>query len=102
MEVILCKFSDILYIITQRTATISDRSNGGCSVIYSMITSAPSEGLSRGLRNSEDSLPEEDMGDQAGSFPGSSIEVTPRDPMEVFRKYAQKFHAVKGRKTAQK
>ena len=40
---------------------------------------------------------EEDMGDQSGEFQGSSIEVTPRDQMEVFRKNAQKLHATKGK-----
>ena len=41
---------------------------------------------------------EEDMGDAAGEFQGSSIEITPRDQMEVFRKNAQKLHAVKGKR----
>jgi hypothetical protein len=38
------------------------------------------------------------MGDAAGEFQGSSIEITPRDQMEVFRKNAQKLHAVKGKR----
>ena len=38
---------------------------------------------------------EEDMGDNAGDFQGSAIEVAPRDEMEVFRKNAQKLHAAK-------
>ena len=41
---------------------------------------------------------EEDMGDQAGEFQGSSIEYTSRDQMEVFRKNAQKLHAAKGKR----
>ena len=41
---------------------------------------------------------EEDMGDAAGEFQGSSIEITPRDQMEVFRKNAQKLHALKRKK----
>lgn len=41
---------------------------------------------------------EEDMGEAAGEFQGSSIEITPRDQMEVFRKNAQKLHAVKGKR----
>ena len=41
---------------------------------------------------------EEDMGDAAGEFQGSSIEITPKDQMEVFRKNAQKLHAVKGKR----
>lgn len=41
---------------------------------------------------------EEDMGDAAGEFQGSSIEITPRDQMEVFRENAQKLHAVKGKR----
>ena len=38
---------------------------------------------------------EEDMGDQTGEFQGSSIEVMPKDQMEIFRKNAQKLHSVK-------
>ena len=70
------------------------------------------EACDRGLWNPEDGLLEEiqdaylelegfleeDMGDAAGEFQGSSIEITPRDQMEVFRKNAQKLHAVKGKK----
>ena len=70
------------------------------------------EACDRGLWNPEDGLLEEiqdaylelegfleeDMGDQAGEFQGSSIEITPRDQMEVFRKHSQKIHAAKGRK----
>lgn len=41
---------------------------------------------------------EEDIGDTAGEFQGSSIEITPRDQMEVFRKNAQKLHALKRKK----
>ena len=40
---------------------------------------------------------EEDMGDAAGEFQGSSIEYTSRDQMEVFRRNAQKLHAAKGK-----
>lgn len=70
------------------------------------------EACDRGLWNPEDGLLEEiqdaylelegfleeDMGDAAGEFQGSSIEITPRDQMEVFRKNAQKLHAVKGKR----
>ena len=70
------------------------------------------EACDRGLWNPEDGLLEEiqdaylelegfleeDVGDQAGEFQGSSIEITPRDQMEVFRKHSQKIHAAKGRK----
>lgn len=38
---------------------------------------------------------EEDMGDQTGEFQGSAIEIMPKDQMEIFRKNAQKLHAVK-------
>ena len=41
---------------------------------------------------------EEDMGDTGGEFQGSSIEITPRDQMEVFRKNARKLHAAKGKR----
>jgi cobaltochelatase CobN len=70
------------------------------------------EAADRGLWNPEDGMLEEiqdaylelegfleeDMGDAAGEFQGSSIEYTPRDQMEVFRKNAQKLHAIKGKK----
>lgn len=70
------------------------------------------EACDRGLWNPEDGLLEEiqdaylelegfleeDMGDAAGEFQGSSIEITPRDQLEVFRKNAQKLHAVKGKR----
>ena len=70
------------------------------------------EAADRGLWNPEDGMLEEiqdaylelegfleeDMGDAAGEFQGSSIEYTSRDQMEVFRKNAQKLHAVKGKK----
>ena len=70
------------------------------------------EACDRGLWNPEDGLLEEiqdaylelegfleeDMGDAAGEFQGSSIEITPRDQMEVFRRNAQKLHAVKGKR----
>lgn len=70
------------------------------------------EACDRGLWNPKDGLLEEiqdaylelegfleeDMGDAAGEFQGSSIEITPRDQMEVFRKNAQKLHAVKGKR----
>lgn len=70
------------------------------------------EACDRGLWNPEDGLLEEiqdaylelegfleeDMGEAAGEFQGSSIEITPRDQMEVFRKNAQKLHAVKGKR----
>ena len=70
------------------------------------------EACDRGLWNPEDGLLEEiqdaylelegfleeDMGDAAGEFQGSSIEITPRDQMEVFCKNAQKLHALKGKK----
>ena len=39
------------------------------------------------------------MGDNAGDFQGSSIEVVGRDQMEVFRQNAQKLHAAKGKRT---
>ena len=42
---------------------------------------------------------EEDMGDNAGDFQGSSIEVVGRDQMEVFRQNAQKLHTAKGKRT---
>ena len=41
---------------------------------------------------------EEDMGDNAGDFQGSAMEYTPKDQMEIFRKNAQKLHALKGKK----
>ena len=41
---------------------------------------------------------EEDMGDNAGEFQGSAIEIAPKDQMEIFRKNAQKLHAAKGKK----
>ena len=70
------------------------------------------EAADRGLWNPEDGMLEEiqdaylelegfleeDMGDAAGEFQGSSIEVTPRDQMEVFRRNAQKLHAAKGKR----
>ena len=70
------------------------------------------EACDRGLWNPEDGLLEEiqdaylelegfleeDMGEAAGEFQGSSIEITPRDQMEVFRRNAQKLHAVKGKR----
>ena len=70
------------------------------------------EAADRGLWNPEDGMLEEiqdaylelegfleeDMGDAAGEFQGSSIEYTSRDQMEVFRKNAQKLHAVKGKR----
>ena len=70
------------------------------------------EACDRGLWNPEDGLLEEiqdaylelegfleeDMGDAAGEFQGSSIEITPRDQMEVFRRNAQKLHAGKGKR----
>ena len=72
------------------------------------------EANDRGLWNPEDGLLEEiqdaylelegfleeDMGDQAGEFQGSAIEITPKDQMEVFRKNAQKLHAVKGKRNS--
>ena len=38
------------------------------------------------------------MGDNAGEFQGSAIEIAPKDQMEIFRKNAQKLHAAKGKK----
>ena len=40
---------------------------------------------------------EVDMGDAAVESQGSSIEFTPRDQMEVFRKNARKLYALKGK-----
>lgn len=61
----------------------------------------PEEGLLEEIQDAYLELEgflEEDMGDAAGEFQGSSIEITPRDQMEVFRRNAQKLHAVKGKR----
>ena len=60
----------------------------------------PEEGLLEEIQDAYLELEgflEEDMGDAAGEFQGSAIEITPRDQMEVFRRNAQKLHAVKGK-----
>ena len=61
----------------------------------------PEEGLLEEIQDAYLELEgflEEDMGDAAGEFQGSAIEITPRDQMEVFRRNAQKLHAVKGKR----